>query len=361
MAKVRVSQAWLEVVTQDDSDLRVSQALIEVAAQGPSVLRVSQAMLEVIVDLPVGPDQPTVTASNVAETSVDLASSAYSQGASSSAVHESSRWLVINENTDEIEYDSGEDLVDLLSHSVPAGSIPSNTDLLGGCMHKNDADEWSYYPGITDSFTTLAEDVEASAAIEFWTGDDSGPIALISRHGAPSTTDTSYLDWIRDENIPVPLTTRYIIPIAWKIGSDTNDIRIKEVQIDKGRLSGGYHPTGFRPELHTISDIPASGADIGAIAASTFDIDWLNGDVATVKLDLSSTMTWSNIEPYRDYYLIVEQGAGGSFLLTWPSTAKFAGGTAPTLTTTAGAKDVFKLIAESASIVHVHTLALDSK
>lgn len=40
----------------------------------------------------------------------------------------------------------------------------------------------------------------------------------------------------------------------------------------------------------------------------------------------------------------VIQGAGGSHLVTWNSTFKFPGGTAPTLSTAAGAVDVFRFI-----------------
>jgi hypothetical protein len=355
MAKVRVTQAFLDVVTQDDSDLRVSQALLEVVGQAPSELRVSQAMLEVVGYI-LGPLIPTVTVSDITATTALFTSSAYDQGPSGSATHSASRWTAINLNTGEVVYDSGETATDLLTHT--AATLPSYTDLVAGCMHKNGSGEWSYYPGQPSaSFQTLVAAAEAGVALKFYDAS----WTLLSTHVSTGTTDTSYGDWVRDEDILVPASTRYIVPCVYKIGSGLNDIRVKEFQVDKGRLSGGYAPTSFKPEIHDETDIPGALSDEGQVTETTFDIDWSEGIVQTVELATNATMTWSNLEAGKRYGLVVEQDSTGSRLLTWPGAAKHPGGSPPTLTTTGGSKDVFVIIAISASEAHVHTAALDSK
>lgn len=44
----------------------------------------------------------------------------------------------------------------------------------------------------------------------------------------------------------------------------------------------------------------------------------------------------------KSFTLALTQGAGGSKLVTWPASAKWAGGTAPTLSTVAAKTDVFE-------------------
>jgi len=355
MANVRVTQAWLEVVADHDSDLRVSQALAEVLGQAASSLRVSQAVIEVLASAS-GPAAPTTTVSNVDTDSCDMAGTAFDQGTGSSAVHESSRWIVRLASDGLIVYDSGETTVDKTSHTVPAGSLPSYTNLLGSVMYKNADDQWSSFPGIADSFQTGVVPAEVAIGLKFY---NSG-MTLLETYVSTSSDATAYGDFILDEEIAIPAGTQFIIPCAYKVGSGLTDIHVKEVQLDIGLLSSAYHPTSFKPELHDETDIPPAGVDLGTEDA-TFDVDWSLGNVARVELGESATMTWSNVQAYGRYYLEVKQGTGGSKLLTWPAAAKFAGGTAPTLSTAVGAVDVFECVAISASVVHVNTLALDSK
>lgn len=355
MANVRVTQAWLEVVADHDSALRVSQALAEVAGNIASDLRVSQAVIEVVAAAS-GPAAPTTTVSNVDTDSCDMAGTAFVQGTGSSAVHESSRWIVRRASDGLIVYDSGETTVDKTSHTVPAGSLPSYTSLLGSAMYKNADDQWSSFPGNPDSFQTGVVPAEVAVGLKFYNSS----MTLLETYVSASSDAVAYGDFILDEEIAIPADTRYIVPCVYKVGSGLTDVHVKELQLDIGLLSSAYHPTSFKPEVHDETDIPATLNDLGAVSA-TFDVDWSLAHVMTVELEGSETMTWSNLEAGRRYYLIVEQDVTGSRTLTWPAAAKFPGGTAPTLTTTGGAKDVFCLLVESASVVHVETVALDSK
>lgn len=375
MAKVRVSQTWMEVVTADEgTDLRVSQALLEVLGRVDDKVRVSQALLEVVgrrdgavrvsqaqldvVGVIAGPAIPQVTASNITASSADLTGTAFEQGSGGDPNHSQSRWLVRNINTGVIEYDSGAlgTGVDLLTHSVPTGSLPGYSDLIPSAMYMNQFNEWSYFPGTGTQFQTLVDPAYAAVGLKFYDAS----WTLLSTHVTPGTTDTAYGDWTKDQDIPVPASTRYIVPCVYKVGSALDDVRVKEMQIDKGRISGGYHPSSFRPELHDETDIPPALIDEGQVTTG-FEIDWALGNVATVELAANATMSWANLKPGGRYWLIVEQGAGGSHLLTWDAAAKHPSGVAPTLSITAGSKDVFHIIAESASIAHVETVSLDSK
>lgn len=74
-----------------------------------------------------------------------------------------------------------------------------------------------------------------------------------------------------------------------------------------------------------------------------FAVNWNNGNVQYVTIQANRTPTFSNPKQGGRYILIVIQGSGGSKLITWP-TIKWRGGTAPTLTTTAGKADIITLI-----------------
>lgn len=82
-------------------------------------------------------------------------------------------------------------------------------------------------------------------------------------------------------------------------------------------------------------------------------------DAATVTFDLSTSLHQVTLGASRIFALLNEtvgqtfiirviQGGTGSYTLTWFTTIKWAGGSAPTLTTTVGKADVFGFIVTSA-------------
>lgn len=85
----------------------------------------------------------------------------------------------------------------------------------------------------------------------------------------------------------------------------------------------------------------AAGTRYNAGDSSTAQtINWNNGNMQRSKLTGNCTFTFSNPVTGGSYYLELLQDAGGSKTVTWPSTVKWEGGTAPTLTTTGSRKDV---------------------
>lgn len=76
-------------------------------------------------------------------------------------------------------------------------------------------------------------------------------------------------------------------------------------------------------------------------AATTTPIDLSNGNTVDLNLVASiTTMTVTNAYPGEHFEILVEQAGGGSHTISWPSAFKFASGTAPTLTSTNGKRDV---------------------
>mgnify|MGYP001305753994 CR=1 FL=1 len=78
----------------------------------------------------------------------------------------------------------------------------------------------------------------------------------------------------------------------------------------------------------------------------TFDMDESN--LHTVVLGGSRTLALSNTDAGQRFIIRLEQDGTGSRTVTWFSTIKWAGGSAPTLTTTASKTDVFGFICTSA-------------
>lgn len=76
---------------------------------------------------------------------------------------------------------------------------------------------------------------------------------------------------------------------------------------------------------------------------ATIALDWNNANVQSVTLGGNRTFTFANPKTGGRYLIILKQDATGSRTVTWP-TIKWAGGTTPTLTTTANKYDLITLI-----------------
>ena len=75
---------------------------------------------------------------------------------------------------------------------------------------------------------------------------------------------------------------------------------------------------------------------------------WNNGNVQTVTLGGNRTFTFANPKSGARYSIIIKQDATGSRTVTWPA-IKWAGGTTPTLTTTANKYDIVTFIYDGTS------------
>jgi hypothetical protein len=79
----------------------------------------------------------------------------------------------------------------------------------------------------------------------------------------------------------------------------------------------------------------------GAYTTVNFD----NGRNIRLVLNADTTLTLTNPRAGRQALFYIKQG--GSYTLSWPSTVKWPGGSAPTITVGAGKRDVVALVWEN--------------
>lgn len=79
-------------------------------------------------------------------------------------------------------------------------------------------------------------------------------------------------------------------------------------------------------------------------SGTALEIDWENGNTQLVTLTGDCTFTFSNPASGGRYLIALKQDGSGSHTVTWPSSVKWAAGTAPTLTTTAGHVDIVTFV-----------------
>ena len=79
--------------------------------------------------------------------------------------------------------------------------------------------------------------------------------------------------------------------------------------------------------------------------ASTFTLSLANGTMQTVTLAGSPTITMPTAVAGKSFTLIINTGIAGSYTVSW-STVAWAGGTTPTVTTTASKKDIFNFYSD---------------
>lgn len=70
-------------------------------------------------------------------------------------------------------------------------------------------------------------------------------------------------------------------------------------------------------------------------------------------------LTFPSVGAGANFKLRVTQDATGTRLITWPGTVKWAGGTAPTLTTTASRSDAFEFTSFDGTNWYGHTIGLN--
>lgn len=80
------------------------------------------------------------------------------------------------------------------------------------------------------------------------------------------------------------------------------------------------------------------------VVATPSTIDWNAGNVQTVTLTNSPTLTFVNGQAGGEYTLILNQDATGGRTVTWPASVKWENKTTPILTATANATDMAKFV-----------------
>jgi len=169
-----------------------------------------------------------------------------------------------------------------------------------------------------------------------------------------STTESGFLEYdftqIKsmldglDDTADIVLTTRTIngkalssnvILTASDVSALTDLVSDTSPQLG-GELDAGTHSIGF-----TLQTATGDGATT---------IDWKLGNKFKFTFGAANeTFTFTAPTKPCSLTLILVQDGTGSRLATFPATVKWAGGTAPTLTTTAGAIDIVSLLYDGTS------------
>jgi len=90
-------------------------------------------------------------------------------------------------------------------------------------------------------------------------------------------------------------------------------------------------------------------------AGGTVNIAFPSGNIALITLTASTTYTFS-AHVVGTYIIQVTQGGAGSYLITWPGTLLWSGGTAPTLTTTVGKTDIVTIVHDGTNFYGTYSL-----
>jgi len=99
-------------------------------------------------------------------------------------------------------------------------------------------------------------------------------------------------------------------------------------------------PTGF-----TLKDYKET-VQTNATATGAVALNLADGNVNSITLTGNTTLSFNNPASSglaSNLTIIIAQDATGSRTVTWPASVKWAGGTAPTITTTASAVDILTL------------------
>lgn len=98
---------------------------------------------------------------------------------------------------------------------------------------------------------------------------------------------------------------------------------------------------------------------VAANSGAAITLNLATGNIKEVTLDANTTVSLSNLKVGTFTIAMIQDGTG-SRTVSWPASIKWPGGTAPTLTATAGARDVFVGYCDGTNL-YIHTKALDVK
>ena len=169
----------------------------------------------------------------------------------------------------------------------------------------------------TDSWgTKLNSDLDTIDALF-----DAGPVLKVSKGGSGAATLTGIL-----KGNGTSAFTAVTAPSGTIVGTtDTQTLSAK---------------TLTNPTVTNYVETPYS-----ATPTSTITLDLANGTVQIITLGGNVTITMPTATSGKSFIMFLKQDATGSRTVTW-STVKWAGGTAPTITSTASRLDILSFFAD---------------
>jgi len=170
----------------------------------------------------------------------------------------------------------------------------------------------------TDSWgTKLNSDLDTIDALF-----DAGPVLKVAKGGTGiSSFGTGVATWLG-----TPSSANLAAAVTGETGS--------------GALVFGTAPTISNPTVTNYVETPYS-----ATPTSTITLDLANGTVQIITLGGNVTITMPTATSGKSFVMLLKQDGTGSRTVTW-STVKWAGGTAPTITSTASRLDLLSFFAD---------------
>ena len=151
---------------------------------------------------------------------------------------------------------------------------------------------------------------------------DAGPVLKVSKGGTGAATLTGIL-----KGNGTSAFTAVTAPSGTIVGTtDTQTLSAK---------------TLTNPTVTNYVETPYS-----ATPTSTITLDLANGTVQIITLGGNVTFTFPTATSGKSFILLLKQDATGSRTVTWPASVKYAGGTAPTITSTASRLDILSYFAD---------------
>lgn len=194
--------------------------------------------------------------------------------------------------------------------------------------------------------------VDKAESIDDGNNNTASAIDIVSavnlKHQQNTDTGTTATEFYVD-------TTGDNVPVKTHIQNTNNPHNVTAAQIGAitkveddttpklgGELDAQNHSIGFTEQAITSSSGSAT-------------IDWTQGNKAVITLTEDVTLTFTNPSKPCNLLLRIVQDSTGGHTLTFP-TIKWAGGNAPTLTTTASAIDIISLYFDGTNYYGVATL-----
>lgn len=111
------------------------------------------------------------------------------------------------------------------------------------------------------------------------------------------------------------------------------------------RLAGDLSGTADSPSVPNMARVNLGGQETVSAVTSTASttLDLADGNVFNVTLNVATTtftFTGATSGKACSFAIYLRQNATGNRAVTWPSSVRWAGGTAPTISTTASAVDI---------------------
>ena len=180
---------------------------------------------------------------------------------------------------------------------------------------------------------------------EFWprTGQTNPVITTLVPGGASQVFKVKI-----DGDIYTTLQSASVVGLTVK-GATSQTANLQEWQNSSGTVLASVNKNGV-----------ITGATRATFTSSTnaCTYDYVTSRTQSIVLTESTTLTISNPVDGVPAVLFIEQGGSGSYTVTWPGTVLWAGGSAPTLSTTVGKVDMITFVYHSGNSKYYATAAI---